>query len=153
MTDTEDTQTPPDAPAAQDAEATQYSPAAPSTQNVADQPNPLDDLIASIRASVAPGVSPEARAAGATACRAILTALEAQVGQPLAAVPPATASPASQLLSMLPHLAAMPREQLLAFLRDKFPAGTPSSRQPQRVAGPRFHLIQIPQPRRTGGGS
>lgn len=153
MTDTQDTQTTEDAPAAQDAETTQHSPATPTAPDPIDTPNPLDDLIASIRASVAPGVSLEARAAGANACRAILAALETQVGQPLAATPLAAAAPASQLLSMLPHLAAMPREQLLEFLRDKFPAGSPPTRPPQRVAGPRFHLIQIPLPRRTGGGS
>lgn len=150
---TEGTQATPDAPAEQDAEGTQHAAATPATPDAIDPPNPLDGLIASIRASVAPGVSAEARAAGATACRAILTALEAQVGQPLAAAPPASSSPALQLLSMLPQLAAMPREQLLASLRDKFPAGAPSPKPLQRVAGPRFHLIQIPQLPRTRGGS
>jgi hypothetical protein len=54
------------------------------------------------------------------------------------------------LTSILSQLAAMPREQILELLRDKFPAGPPSRRPSQPTAGPRFHLIQIPQLRRPG---
>lgn len=54
---------------------------------------------------------------------------------------------------MLTQLAAMPREQMLEFitkfLRSKLPPGT----QTQATAGPRFHLIQIPQNRQPGGGT
>jgi hypothetical protein len=120
------------------------------TPNPSDKPQLLDDLIASIRAAVARDASADARAIGATACRSILTALEAQAGQPLAAAPSAPASPVASLLT---SLASMPREQLLDLviskLRAALPPGTPTA-----VAGaPRFHLIQIPQMRPPGGGS
>jgi hypothetical protein len=156
MTDTQATQTTQDTetilngPTNDGNQATTSPPAAaaPSAPKPVATPPPLDDLVASIRASVAPGVSAEARAIGATACRAILTALETQPGQPLAAAPPSAPAPASSLAGMLSQLAAMPREQLLGFLRDKFPAAPPSSRPTRPTAGPRFHLIQLPQLRR-----
>jgi len=102
-------------------------------------------LIASIRIAVSPDASAEARAVGATACRSILAALEAKAGQPLTAAPPTATSATSPLAAMLAQLAAMPRQQMLEFitnfLRTKLPQGT----QPLVAAGPRFHLIEIPQ--------
>jgi len=147
MTDVQSTQTTQDAPATPDTQAVQATQAAqnaqaiPSNPDLASKSDPLDDLIAAIRTAVAPGASAEARTVGATACRAILTGLEAKAGQPLTAAPPAT----SPLAAMLTQLAAMPREQMLefitSFLRSKLPPGA----QPQVTAGPRFHLIQLPQ--------
>lgn len=114
MTDTQDTQ------------------AIPTTEIPADNPNPLDGLIASIRASIAPDASAEARAVGATACRSILTALEAKAGQPLTAAPATATSATSPLTAMLAQLAAMPREQMLEFitnlLRSKLPPSTADAR-------------------------
>ena len=151
MTDVQSTQTTqdasatPDTQAVQAAQTTQNAQAIPSNPDLASKPDPLDDLIASIRTAVAPSASAEVRAVGATACRAILTALEAKAGQPLAAAPPAATPVTSPLAAMLSQLAAMPREQMLefitSFLRSKLPPGT----QTQVTAGPRFHLIQIPQ--------
>src|SRR5262245_53693896 len=46
----------------------------------------MDNLLDSIRAAVAPGASDETRASGASACRTILTALEAKAGEPLVPV-------------------------------------------------------------------
>lgn len=171
MTETEHTQSSGDASTedtstTEDAHETQHVPDKPSTPDPGDRMAQLHELVATIRASVAPGVTSEARAAGATACRAILAALEAQVGQPLVATttspttaqsPPPSASPLARILSqlagmpreqltgILSQLAAMPREQLIDFLinraRSALPPGTPT-----RVStGPRFHLIQIPQ--------
>ena len=123
------------------------------TPSPSDKPHPLDDLIASIRAAVAPDASTDVRAIGATACRSILTALEAQAGQPLAAAPASHAAPASPLSNAFSAFASMPREQLLDLvitkLRTALPPGTPTA-----VTGvPRFHLIQLPPTFRTGGGS
>ena len=127
--------------------------AAPIPPSPADNTHPLDGLISSIRAATAPDASAEARAAGATACRSILTALEAKAGQPLTAAPPVATSATSPLATMLAQLVAMPREQMLEFitnfLRTKLPPGT----QTQVTAGPRFHLIQLPQMRQPGGGT
>jgi hypothetical protein len=110
-------------------------------------------LITSIRTAVAPGASAEARAVGATACRSILAALESKAGQPLTATPPATTSATSPLATMLTQLAAMPREQMLEFITNFLRAKLPQGTQTQAMAGPRFHLIQLPQMRQPGGGT
>ena len=95
----------------------------------------------------------EARAAGATACRSILTVLEAKAGQPLASEPQRPASPASPIAALLKQpgfltqLAAMSREQLLDLLKQVTGAMAPKTAAPA-TAAPRFHLIQIPQVRR-----
>jgi hypothetical protein len=120
------------------------------TPNPSDKPHPLDDLITSIHAAVAPNASADVRAIGATACRSLLAALEAQAGQPLAAAPSA---PASTLAGMLSAFASMPREQLLDLLISKLRAALPPGTPTAVTGAPRFHLIQIPQVQRPGGGS
>ena len=137
----------------------------------APEPNPSDTgpvdpsdvslsttgLLTAIRAAIAPGASTEARASGVTACRAILSVLEAKPGQALVATALPAASPASSLLAMikqpgfLNQLAAMSREQLLDLVRQATGA-LPAKPSSPTTAGPRFHLIQIPQVRRPGGG-
>jgi hypothetical protein len=53
--------------------------------------------------------------------------------------------PREQLTGLLSQLAAMPREQLVEFLVNRLRNALPP-RTPARVsAGPRFHLIEIPQ--------
>ena len=123
---------------------------APAPDDVAP---PIAALITSIRAAVAAGASAEARAAGATACRSILTVLEAKPGQPLAAEPQRPASPASPIAALLKQpgllhqLAAMSREQLLDLLK-QVTGAMPARPQTPTSGAPRFHLIQIPQVRR-----
>jgi hypothetical protein len=129
-------------------ESANPAPAAPD-----DVAPPVAALIASIRAAVAAGASVEARAAGATACRSILTVLEAKPGQPLAAEPQRPASPASPIAALLKQpgflnqLAAMSREQLLDLLK-QVTGAMPARPQTPTSGAPRFHLIQIPQVRR-----
>lgn len=182
MADTEDTQSTTEDVStdnlsiAEEATAAQRVPENPGAQNSGDKTALLHELVATIRASVAPGVTPEARTAGAAACRAILAALEAQIGQPLVTTtaarstiaqppPPQPTSPLARILSqlaampreqltgVLSQLAAMPREQLIDFLinrlRSALPPGTPTRVSP----GPRFHLIQVPQVGKAGGKS
>lgn len=180
MTDTADTQSTTEdvstenTSTAEDIEATQRVPDGPATPPPGDKTPLLQELVATIRASVAPGVTPEARAAGAAACRAILAALETQVGQPMAAmtsVPTAAratsepssplarilsqlvAMPREQLTGILSQLAAMPREQLLDFLINRLRSALPPGAATRVSAGPRFHLIQLPQIRPPGSGS
>ncbi len=120
---------------------------------------PLAHLVASIRAAVIPGASAEARAAGANACRSILTVLEAKPGQPLAATPQrmsltAQASPLAALLSqpgLLSKLAAMSRDELIALLK-QITSAVPARPTTPTSAAPRFHLIEIPSVRRPEGG-
>jgi hypothetical protein len=178
MTDTADTQSTTEDVATEntssteDIEATQRVPDNPATPPTGDKTALLQELVATIRASVAPGVTPEARAAGAAACRAILAALETQVGQPLVAmtpVPTATqatpeltsplarvlsqlvAMPREQLTGLMRQLAAMPREQLIDFLINRLRSALPPGTQTRVSAGPRFHLIEIPQVGKVGG--
>jgi hypothetical protein len=119
---------------------------------------PLASMVASIRAAVTPSASAEARAAGANACRSILTVLEAKPGQPLAATPQRTsstaqASPLATLLSqpgLLSKLAAMSRDDLFALLK-QVTSAMPARPTTPTTAAPRFHLIEIPQARRPSG--
>jgi hypothetical protein len=134
------------------------TPAAEATAQPGDITPPLAGLIASIRAAVTPSASAEARAAGANACRSILTVLEAKPGQPLAATPQrmppaAQASPLAALLSqpgLLPKLAAMSRDELIALLK-QVTSAMPASPITPTSAAPRFHLIEIPSARRPDG--
>jgi hypothetical protein len=139
-----------------ESETTQDMPAAESTAAAADAiPPALEAMMASIRSAVTHGASEEARAAGAIACRSILSVLDTKSGQPLPAAPsPATAqkSPFAALLSqpgLLSRLAAMSREELLDLLKQVTGAIPARSQAPS--SAPRFHLIQIPQVRRPDG--
>jgi hypothetical protein len=118
---------------------------------------PVASLIASIRVAVTRGASADLRAAGASACRAILTVLEARPGQPLVALPPpqvVSTSPTSPIAALfsqpgvLSRLAAMSREELLNLVK-QVTGAMPAGPQTPTTAAPRFHLIQIPvSPRR-----
>ncbi len=155
-----------DTSTAEGTQAAQRAPDNPGTPGPGDKTALLYELVATIRASVAPGVTPEARAAGAAACRAILTALEAQVGQSLVsttssptttqATPEPTSPlarilsqlvkmPREQLTTILSQFAAMPRDQMIDFLINRLRSALPPGAATRVSAGPRFHLIQIPQ--------
>ena len=129
-----------------------------STKQADDIAPPIAALIASIRTAVTPSSSAEARAAGANACRAILTVLEAKPGQPLAPTPQRTsstaqASPLATLLSqpgLLSKLAAMSRDELMTLLK-QITGAMPARPTTPTTAAPRFHLIEIPSVRRPDG--
>jgi hypothetical protein len=163
MSDTQEPQEtqaarPVDAP--QETHETQAHPAEPTATGPDtgrdDLAPSLGALITSIRAAVARSASPEARAVGASACRSILTVLEAKPGQPLGTMPqpaPSAASPITALLKQpgfLNQLAGMSREQLLDLLK-QVTGAMPARAQAPASAAPRFHLIQIPQARRPDG--
>ena len=89
----------------------------PNDNHSPDAASRNDDLISAILTALAPDASPEARASGLGACRAILRSLE----------PPPTrngapgSSPASMLAgtplgTALGALSSIPREQILGFL-------------------------------------
>lgn len=83
----------------------------------------MDNVIDAIRAAVAADASAESKAAGVTACRAILAALETTPGQTFAST-----VPASPVAAMVGALRGVPPDQLLdlaiAKLRSALPAGT-----------------------------
>lgn len=86
----------------------------------------MDSLLESIRSALAPEATPDTRAAGASACRTILAALDSVAGQPLASAVPVSPNP-SNIASTVAALRGVPAEQLLdlaiAKLRAALPAG------------------------------
>lgn len=158
MSDTSETQATQQGQATEGTPETRAQPTEPTPSESGDIAPPIAALIAAIRAAVARGAPAEARATGATACRSILTVLEARPGEPLTAAPQPATSPASPFASLLSQpgflskLAAMSREQLLDLLK-QITGTMPVRTAPPASAAPRFHLIQIPQARRPGGGT
>ncbi len=61
--------------------------------------------------------------------------------------------PREQLTGLLSQLGAMPREQLIDFLINRLRGALPPGAATRVSAGPRFHLIQIPQFGKAGGKS
>lgn len=84
----------------------------------------MDNLIDSIRTAVASGATTEQRVAGAQACRTIATALEAEVGKPIALAGAPTPSP----------LAGVSPEQALDLLIARLSAMVPPERSKETAA-------------------
>lgn len=101
----------------------------------------METFIETIRAATAADATPEARSAGVQACRAILTALEATSGQPLAA----PAIPASPIASMVGALRGVPPEQLLDIAIAKLRSALPTDAKVAPVRPLQFHLVQLPR--------
>lgn len=84
----------------------------------------MDHIIQAIQAALAADATPEARSAGVSACRAVLGALEATPGLPMAAAQPSS----SPVAAIIASLRGVPVEQLLdlaiAKLRSALPAGS-----------------------------
>ena len=107
----------------------------------------MDELFNTIRSAIATDASPEARVAGAQACRTILAALEATPGQPLVARP----TPSSPMQAVLMALSSTPPEQLLDLAIAKLRALVPAEAQPQTIQSLRIPIVPITPTR--GGGS
>ncbi len=78
----------------------------------------MNDLIDAIRAAVVDGATANQKAAGAQACRTIMTALEAEVGKPIALAGAPTPSP----------LAGVSPDQALDLLIARLSAMVPAER-------------------------
>lgn len=91
----------------------------------------MEPLLEAIRAALAANASPEARTAGASACRAILAELDTSGGQPTS---PAVTAPPIPIAQLIGALRGVPPEQLfdlaIAKLRAKLPDGTKVAVQP-----------------------
>jgi hypothetical protein len=105
----------------------------------------MDDLLEAIRAAVTAGAAPEARAAGAAACRSILAALDATSGQPMVTAAPA--SPAPAIANIVSALRGVPPDQLLDLAIAKLRAALPAGVDVARPAPLNFNIVPIP-PRR-----
>ena len=149
MSDTQETHTTDEKHATQDTEGTQSIQAEPTPPEPDDIAPSLTTLIAAVRAAVTRSATVEARAAGATACRSILTVLDAKPGQPLGAAPQPVASAASPIAGLfsqpgfLSKLAAMSRDQLLDLVK-QITGSLPARAPGPTTAGPRFHIVELP---------
>jgi hypothetical protein len=101
----------------------------------------MEQLLEAIRAATAPDATDETRAAGANACRTILTALEAKAGQPLASVQPTTA-----VQSIVGLLGTMPPEQLLDLAIARLKAALPPGTDVAPVKPLKIQLLPLPAP-------
>ncbi len=102
----------------------------------------METILETIRAAVSTDATPEARAAGATACRAILAALESTPGQPLAA--PLTTAP-SPIASMVSVLRGASAEQLLDLAIARIRAALPAGVEIPAVRPISFHVVPPPK--------
>ena len=100
----------------------------------------MEGVIESIRAALASDASPEAKAAGATACRAILAALEGTVSQ-LPAAPAVVPLGASQLASVVSALRGVPPDQLLELAIQRLRAALPAGAEVPSAQPLRFQII------------
>jgi hypothetical protein len=114
----------------------------PNDNNTSDAASRSDELVSAIRTALASDASPEARATGANACRAILRGLEpAQVRNSAAPSSPAASMLAGTPLgTALGALNSIPREQILELiasgLRAVLGQGSPPTYRPAPVHRP-----------------
>ena len=104
----------------------------------------MDTVIDTIRAAVAADATPEARAAGIEACRAILGALGATPGEPLAPPRPIDVGPTAHAIASV--IRSTPPDQLLDMLIAKLRGAVPADAQVAPVQKFKVPLIRIPSP-------
>lgn len=116
----------------------------------------METLLEQIQLALTNDATPEVRAAGAKACRAILVALETNAGEALAASPPLGAAsspetppiPAAVIQAAVTALRGVPVDQLLDLaisrLRTMVPAEAGSA---AAAPGPKFQLVHVPAER------
>jgi len=108
----------------------------------------MDELIDVIRAAVADGATADQKAQGAAACRAILAALGAEVGKPIAM--PGAPAP-SPLAGIDPGQAI---DLLIAKLSSMLPkeeGKAPTATAPPTPARPPMRIAFVAPPARGGG--
>lgn len=103
----------------------------------------MDNIIQAIEAALATDATTEARSAGISACRAVLGALEAKPGMPMAAAP--LPSPVAAIVA---SLRGVPFEQLLDLAIARLRSALPADAEVQPAAkGLAIPIVPIP-----GGG-
>ena len=103
----------------------------------------MESLLEAIRVSVASDATDELRAAGAAACRTILTALEAKPGESLTTTP-ATSTP-TPIASAVAALRNVPPDQLLDLAIARLRAALPPEVSPPPVQPLKFHVVTLPR--------
>jgi hypothetical protein len=104
----------------------------------------MENVIDAIRASVAADATQEAKAAGIAACRAVLAALGASAGEPLAPPRPIDIGPTAQAIAAVIRTA--PPEQLLDMLIAKLRNAVPAESQTPPNHKFNVRLLRIPTP-------
>lgn len=99
----------------------------------------IETVITTLRNALAPDASADVRAAGATACRAVLATLE-----PTAQSPVSDALNPAAVATAVAALRSVPPDQLLDLAITKLRAALPAGVQVAPVAPLKFHLIPIP---------
>jgi hypothetical protein len=101
----------------------------------------MEELLASIQSGVLADASPEARASAVSACRTIISVLEATPGQPIVASAPINST---QIASMVGALRGVPPDQLLDLAIAKLRSVLPEGADVPKVTPLKFHIIPIP---------
>jgi hypothetical protein len=99
----------------------------------------MENVLESIRAAVAVDATPEVRAGGVAACRAILAALEAQPGEPIVAN--VVAPSPSPIATVVAALRGVPADQLLDLAIAKLRAALPAGADVPQAQPLKFQLI------------
>jgi len=106
----------------------------------------MEQLLEAIRAATSPDATDEVKASGATACRTLLTALEAKAGEALAAPVPLPITSTPDVGALVAGIRDVPVDQLLdlaiAKLRTMVP---PAEAAPVRA----FTVPLVAVPRRS----
>lgn len=111
----------------------------------------METLLEAIRSAVAPNATAAEKAAGATACRTILAALEAKPGEPLTpeqpTQPPSQPAPPvqTQIASAVSMLRGVPADQLLDLLIARLRAALPTGHVAPPVQRLNVPLVPVPQ--------
>jgi hypothetical protein len=105
----------------------------------------MENLIEAIRAATASDATPDARAAGAQACRTILAALEATPGKAIET----GSQPCTSLQAIVTALRGMPPDQLIDLAITRLKAALPAGTEIESVPRLNVPLIAVPK---IGGG-
>lgn len=104
----------------------------------------MENLLESIRAALVPEATSETRAAAIEACRAILGALGATPGEPLAAPRQPDIGPTAHAIASV--IRSTPPDQLLDMLVAKLRAAVPADAQVPTTHKLNIPMIRIPTP-------
>lgn len=106
----------------------------------------MDQLLEAIRAAIAADSTDEVKAAGASACRTILTALEAKAGEPMVH-PAMLASSSNPIEAIASAVRGMPVEQLLDVAIARLRAALPQDANTPALRPLAIPLVPVPRGR------
>lgn len=108
----------------------------------------IDAAIMTIRNATTPDATSAARQAGATACRALLAALEGSQGEPPA---PVTQISPTAIANALATFRSLPTDQLLDIAIAKLRSALPDGVEPTPGTRLTFNIASIPRLITSGG--